>query len=1027
MSINIEAAFLLQRSTSIHRSLVDGVAAQKLACRLCQEIEARAVGYCFAIMIQRTEGLKLWAASPNSWKIQQQLEQCTSDIPGCSRCAVISQQHAIVAQDQAREEICSPCYMDGMNSPWSCWSYPIVDGDQIIGALRVSCEQHVLPSRDEADLLDTLASMAGILLCFERNQQIQHEQAQSLARLATFQKTLTEINAMVATIQEEGQFLQSICDILVRKTGMRIAWVSRPNREGWFEVLAAAGQTDYLDGLKVCTDASRPEGRGGIGRTWREQRCFFNNRFQSNPDMDAWLDRARTWHIRSSATLPCLSEQRIWAVLAVTHHHEDVYDEPLQGLLEELANSIARGLDHLARRRHEKHLMAVQGHLINNTRVGLTMVRNRRFILVNPYFAHILGYSNPAELIGQPTLMIYPNNDEYQRIGTMYRLVPGIGHASPMFQTALLHKDGHSVPCETNFTLNEDEIGVFSIWTLIDISERIQREQERNLYRDQLLRYAERIPGMLYKFRMAPDGQMSFPIAMGSVREMMGADADVLHASANPAFAFLHPEDYPVVVQSILDSAQHMTPWHLDCRLILDKGIVWRRGTSVPEREEDGAIVWYGFITDVTDQKHILDALQTSEAQLRAVFSASPAAMAVLDADDLSIRSVNPAWLRLLGRDPQQLQGKTLLHNGIWSHIDDQNIFLQHLNAPHALHQPMERTLLNEDGLPILCRIVAARTQSGDAVIMIVEDITLQRAAEQSIARMNQDLELRVLERTRALESSNNALQDSLDELRATQIQLVEVEKLSALGHLVAGIAHEINTPVGNSLLAATNLDQMLLEIEERVRQGIKRRDFQDFLQQAQQSSAVIVRNLYKAAELVASFKQVAVDQNLPDNRRSFDLRALMLDHINLLQPRLKHTPIVIRLEMKNEILMQSLPGPLGQILTNLITNTLDHAFENMPAEPMIRIQAECIEDDMVEIRVEDNGRGIPVSDLSHIFEPFFTTRLGRGGSGLGLHISHNAAISLGGRLNVQSEEGQGTCFILRIPRKLPERPAPLT
>ncbi len=1022
MSINIEASFLLQRSTSIHRALVDGVAARVLACRLCQDVEARAVGYAFAIMIQETNELKLWAASPQTAELQRQLEQRSADRQRCARCAVISMNQAIVAQDQERDDACHPCYMNALAAPWSCWSYPIVDGDNIIGTLRVSSHQHCQPSRDEADLLDTLASMAGILLCFERNQQTQQKQAQSLARLATFQKTLTEINAMVAMAQEETQFLQSICDLLVHKTGMKVAWVSRPNASGWFEVLAASGQTAYLDGLQVCTDAAHPKGRGGIGRTWREQRCFFNNQFLTNPDMLAWLDRARTWNIRSSATLPCLSQQRIWAVLAVTHEHENVYDEPLQTLLEELANSIARGLDLLARRQQEKHLMAVQGHLINNTRVGMTMVRNRRFILVNPYFAQILGYNHPSELIGQSTRIIYPNNEEYQHIGNMYRNVPGIGHASPMFQTFLLHKDGHTVPCETNFTLNEDEEGTFSIWTLIDISDRIQREQERNLYRDQLLRYAERVPGMLYKFRLAPDGLMSFPIALGSVREMMGANAEELQASADPAFARLHPDDYPFVAQSILESAQNMTPWHLDCRLVLDQGIVWRRGSSVPEREEDGSVVWYGFIADVTDQKNILEALQTSEAQLRAVFSASPAAMAVLDANDFRIRSVNPAWLRLLGRDAEQIKGKTLIQNGIWSHIDDQNIFQQHLTAPHALHQPMERTLLNEEGLPILCRIVAARTQSGDAIIMIVEDITLQRAAEQSIARMNQALELRVLERTQALEASNNALQASLVELQATQMHLVEVEKLSALGHLVAGIAHEINTPVGNSLLAATNLDQMLLDIEARVQQGIKRSDFQDFLLQAQQSSAVIVRNLYKAAELVTSFKQVAVDQNLPDNRRSFDLRSLILDHINLLQPRLKHTPISIRLDMDIEIVMQSLPGPLGQILTNLITNTLDHAFENMPAAPLIRIQVNGLEDDMVEIRVEDNGRGISAADLSHIFEPFFTTRLGRGGSGLGLHISYNATISLGGRLNVQSTEGQGTCFILRIPRTLPER-----
>jgi ligand-binding sensor domain-containing protein/signal transduction histidine kinase len=256
-------------------------------------------------------------------------------------------------------------------------------------------------------------------------------------------------------------------------------------------------------------------------------------------------------------------------------------------------------------------------------------------------------------------------------------------------------------------------------------------------------------------------------------------------------------------------------------------------------------------------------------------------------------------------------------------------------------------------------------------------------------------------------------------QLKETQAQLAAQEKLASLGSLVAGVAHELNTPIGNSLLMASTLHEKTSEIAARFGSAsLRRSDLADYVAASREASSLITRSLHNAAELVNSFRQVSVDQASAQRRR-FDLAqacqeiaATMMNKVRLAGHRLE-------LSVAPGIVMDSFPGPLGQVLINLVNNALLHAFDK--AGGCMTLQAAPY-DGGVRIRFHDDGRGIPQADQSRIFDPFFTTRMGQGGTGLGLNIAWNIVTTLlGGSLRVESSPGQGTAFIVELPLRAPD------
>lgn len=270
----------------------------------------------------------------------------------------------------------------------------------------------------------------------------------------------------------------------------------------------------------------------------------------------------------------------------------------------------------------------------------------------------------------------------------------------------------------------------------------------------------------------------------------------------------------------------------------------------------------------------------------------------------------------------------------------------------------------------------------------------------------------RLFEETQA---ANKELSRTLDYLKATQGQLVEAEKMAALGGLVAGVAHEINTPVGVGVTAASALEDKTAAFKEIYTSGrMKRSDLEKYLDIAGQSSQMILRNLERAAELIHSFKQVAVDQS-SEEQREFKVKEYLQEILLSLRPQLKKTQHTITINGDDVLTLDSYPGVFSQIVTNLVMNSLLHAYEPEEAGQLIFDFKQ--ENSRFIFKYSDDGKGIPQENLSKIFDPFFTTKRGQGGSGLGLHIIYNLVTQkLGGTIRCESEVGQGTRFVMALP-----------
>jgi signal transduction histidine kinase len=296
-------------------------------------------------------------------------------------------------------------------------------------------------------------------------------------------------------------------------------------------------------------------------------------------------------------------------------------------------------------------------------------------------------------------------------------------------------------------------------------------------------------------------------------------------------------------------------------------------------------------------------------------------------------------------------------------------------------------------------------------------------AAFEALRQHANTLEEQVEQRTAELTAANGELSEALAHLKTAQKGLVESEKLASLGRLVAGVAHELNTPLGNSLTVVSALEDRYRQLDGMLASStpMRRSQLEELVRDTRRGQDILQRNVQKAADLVRDFKQVAIDQTT-DLRRDFDLAQVVEDVLVMVEPSFKHTPYVIDTDLCEGLQMNSFPGSLGQVLTNLLMNALVHGFEGRDSGH-VSVRCAWRNADEVELEVSDDGRGMDESVRRRIFDPFFTTKLGTGGSGLGMHIVHNIVCNmLGGRIEVRSTPGHGTQMIIHLPRVAPTR-----
>lgn len=306
----------------------------------------------------------------------------------------------------------------------------------------------------------------------------------------------------------------------------------------------------------------------------------------------------------------------------------------------------------------------------------------------------------------------------------------------------------------------------------------------------------------------------------------------------------------------------------------------------------------------------------------------------------------------------------------------------------------------------------------------IQEHMQAQTEAETEHKRLAQNLEEKVNQRTQALKEANQELIQTLEKLHQFQRQMVQNEKMASLGDMVAGVAHEVNTPIGLGVTASTMMLDRLKDLKQAFdEKTLKASMLSKFMVEGEENLNIIYRNLNRAAELISSFKQVAVDQS-SEQDRAFSFKQLMDEILLSMRPRLKNLHHIIEIDCDPELYIETKAGPINQIMINLIMNSIIHGFEDKE-KGLILIQANLIDNNKINITYRDDGKGIPEHMRKRIFDPFVTTKRGQGGSGLGMHLVFNLVTqALNGSISLTSDEGKGVEFHIVFPVRLvaPER-----
>ena len=443
-------------------------------------------------------------------------------------------------------------------------------------------------------------------------------------------------------------------------------------------------------------------------------------------------------------------------------------------------------------------------------------------------------------------------------------------------------------------------------------------------------------------------------------------------------------------------------------------GILWLSDSATAVRDEKGEVTRYeGTVRDITDQKRAEDAIAEGRRLLQQVIDTVPAVINVKD-NQLRYVLMNRYMSGIFGIEPEDAIGRTtteLMSRYGAQKTDEFDKRVLEGGMQLGFYEDeyvdskgqMRQWLVNK--LPLL-----DTDGKVDKIVSVALDIGERKRSE---------LEMR---------KARDAAETALRNLRDTQASLIEAEKLAALGRLVAGVAHEVNNPVGISLTVASALDRKTANFAAEVERGdLRRSSLNEFLGTSRDASAQLVANLNRAAELIQSFKQVAADRNYSD-QRTFDLADLTEQVVLSLRPGLRKRNLMLNVECQPNLVMTSYPGPYGQVLTNLFLNAVAHAFPD-GRSGVVDIKVRESGKDDVEIIFSDNGCGMSLDVRRRAFDPFFTTRRDQGGTGLGLHIVYSIVTNrLGGRLDLDSEPGGGTRIQIILPRvsvKVPVTPIP--
>lgn len=408
----------------------------------------------------------------------------------------------------------------------------------------------------------------------------------------------------------------------------------------------------------------------------------------------------------------------------------------------------------------------------------------------------------------------------------------------------------------------------------------------------------------------------------------------------------------------------------------------------------------------------------TSIPVLEGIFHSIPIMLAVLD-NNLKYIFVSQQYLDFIKVDSEQVHNRTVaqaLPEQVYLSIApllERALSGESISFEIALPTTPE-SFLNIQYQP---RFNADGEQIG--ILMSGVDISELKSAELDLKDLNSHLEEVVHERTQSLEQANAGLLDTLDTLKHAQSSLVESEKMASLGSLVAGIAHEVNTPLGISITATSYLEENIKSLQAGFESGsLTKTQFLKTINGLKESANILNSNLNRAESLISSFKQVAVEQS-DQQLQAFNLKEIVDNLLVSLSHEIRISGVSVDVDCSDSIELESYSSGYIQVLTNLITNSLRHGFDDWNGEKKISLKIKA-DERQIKIDYSDSGKGIAPSVIDRIFEPFVTTKRGQGGSGLGTNIIYNTVVQLlKGRIECHSEPNFGARFTLILPRSL--------
>jgi PAS domain S-box-containing protein len=449
-------------------------------------------------------------------------------------------------------------------------------------------------------------------------------------------------------------------------------------------------------------------------------------------------------------------------------------------------------------------------------------------------------------------------------------------------------------------------------------------------------------------------------------------------------------------------------------------------------RDAQGSVVGYlGMAVDISAQQAAQRLLTEARDRLQAVLDGAQEVGIVVSDPHGRIDIFNRGAERLFGYALHEVLGRSTLMLQDRQELDRRRLALSEERGQPMRLRDVTRSLMTHatswslvrkggERFPALLRLSELKDREGQLQghLSVVLDISLQVQAQAALEQLNRELEQRV-------QARGAELTRTLSTLSQAQEELLRSERLAALGALVAGVAHELNTPLGTCMTAASSLHDRTRELQAMLQGAqLRRSALEGYAQDTAAMADLLLRALRNATELVAHFKQLSVDQT-SDQRRPFRMATVVDDVLSVMRPQLKHSPLRIRTDIELDVPLDGYPGELGRLLTNLIQNAQLHAFAPEQVG-LLHIEARPLDDSHFLLVVSDDGQGMSAEVRRRAFDPFFTTKLGQGGSGLGLNIVFNIATGvLGGEVSLHSEPGQGTRFEFRLPYLAPQRVKP--